>query len=172
MAKYYLYVLVSLFILLNVVDYIQKELKQTIKQHTLLEYKIAKQKLYSSHTQEVKNILNEQKKILEQNEKFFFKKDKKETLIFSEIQKYLQSISKSIDGEITKLQSGSVIDFKEYKRYPITLDVRLIPEDLNIFLKNIYSWNKYLYIDSIFIYTLQIENRLRVKITLVGYQLK
>ena len=172
MAKYYLYILFAIFILLNGVEYFKNELKYNIKQQSLIKYKIQKQKLYSSHIKEVNKILKEQKSILMKNKKFFFKKDKKETLIFSSIQRYLQSISKSINGEISQLQSGSVIDLKDYRRYPISLDLRIIPEDLDKFLKKLYLWNKYLFIDSIYIVALQRERRLRVKITLVGYQLK
>jgi len=172
MAKYYLYILFSFFILLNGVEYFEKELKQSIKKHSLLSYKIEKQKLYSTHSDEVNSLLLEQKDIFEKDKKLFFKKDKKETIVFSEIQTYLQSISKSIEGEVSHLQSGSVIDLKNYRRYPISLDLRLIPEDLDTFLKSIYLGEKYLFIESIYVVAIERERRLRLKITLVGYQLK
>ena len=172
MAKYYLYLLFSIFILLNGIEFFEKELTQSIKKNNLLFYKLEKQKLYSTRSKEVKEILNKQKSIFLNNSKFFFKKEKKETIIFSEIQSYLQSIAKSIDAKITQLQSGSVIDLKMYRKYPISLDLRLIPEDLDVFLKKLHQNKKYLFIDSLYIVAIKRENVLRVKVTLIGYQLK
>ena len=59
-----------------------------------------------------------------------------------------------------------------YRIYPISLDLKLIPEDLDIFLKKLYQGKKYLFIDSIYVIRIQSERVLRVQITLVGYQLK
>jgi hypothetical protein len=172
MAKYYLYVLFSIFILLNGVSFFEKELKHTLMRNTSLLYKLEKQKLYATQKKEVEEILESQKNIFIKNIKYFFSKDKKETIVFSEIQSYLQSVTKSIDAKVSLLQSATVIDSKLYRTYPISLDLRLIPEDLNIFLKKLYQGKKYLFIESIYVVRIQRERVLRVQITLSGYQLK
>jgi len=172
MAKYYLYLLFSIFILLNGIEFFEKELIQSVKKNNLLLYKLEKQKLYLTHSTEVKEILNGQKNVFLNNSKFFFKKEKKETIVFSEIQTYLQSIAKSIDARITQLQSGSVVDLKMYRKYPISLDLRLIPEDLDVFFKKLYNSKQYLFIDSLYVVAIKRENVLRLKVTLIGYQLK
>ena len=172
MAKYYLYILFSIFILLNAVSFFEQELKHTLTRHASLMYKLEKQKLYATQKKEVEKILLYQKNIFLKNVKYFFTKEKKETIVFSEIQTYIQSIVKSIDAKVNLLQSASVIESKMYRTYPISLDLKLIPEDLDIFLKKLYQGKKYLFIDSIYVIRIQRERVLRVQITLSGYQLK
>ena len=172
MAKYYLYVLFSIFILLNGVNFFEKELKHTLTRHTSLLYKLEKQKLYATQKKEVEEILENQKNVFIKNMKYFFSKEKKETIVFSEIQSYLQSVAKSIDAKVSLLQTASVIDSKLYRTYPVSLDLRLIPEDLDAFLKKIYKGKHYLFIESLYIVRIQRERVLRVQITLLGYQLK
>ena len=172
MAKYFLYLLVSFFIFINGIEYFKDEIDKTVKKRAILEYKLKKQKLYASHIDEVKSILSRQEKIFEKNRVRFFEKNKKETIIFSEIQSYIQSISKKVNAKIQLLNSGIVVDNKLYKKYPIMLNLKLIPEDLDDFFKQLYKSKKYLFIDSIQISTNQRERRLYLKITLMGYQIK
>jgi len=172
MAKYYLYTLFSVFILLNGVDFFEKSLKSTIKKQALLEYKIEKQKLYEGNKEEVEEILLEQKKVFMKNSKLFFTKEKKETIVFSEIQSYIQLIAKSVDARIIQLQSGSVVETKMYRKYPISVNLKLIPEDINLFLRMLYEGDKYLFIDSVYVVAIPRERVLRIQITLAGYQIK
>jgi len=173
MAKYYLYILLALFLMLNGVTYFEKELKSTLKYGMTLDYNLKKQILYSSHTKEVKEILTKQKEILGKNSALFFKKNKKGTIVFSEIQSYIQSTAKAVNGKIIQLQSGTIIDnIKLYRKYPISLNLKLIPEDLDRFFKKLYSSEKYLFIDSLYVAANKRERILLLKITLSGYQLK
>ena len=172
MAKYYLYILLSIFILLNGVDFFKNKLKHTITRNVSLLYKLKKQELYKMQKKEVEEIVLKQKNIFSKNVKYFFSKDKKETLVFSEIQSYIQSITQSVQIKINNLQSASVIESKLYRVYPISLDLKLIPEDLENFLAMLYKGDKYLFINSIYIIRVERERVLRVKITLEGYQLK
>ena len=172
MAKYYLYILLALFLLLNGVTYFEEELKRTLKYGMTLNYKLKKQTLYSSHTEEVKEILTKQKVILGKNSNLFFKKNKKGTIVFSEIQSYIQSTAKLVNGKIIQLQSGTIIDLELYRKYPISLNLKLIPEDLDRFFKKLYSSKKYFFIDSLYVVANKRERILLLKITLSGYQLK
>jgi len=172
MAKYYLYILFSIFILLNGVSFFKQELKHTLTRNSSLLYKLEKQKLYATQKKEVEEIVLHQKNIFFKNREYFFSKEKKETIVFSEIQTYIQSIAKSINAKVNLLQSASVVDLERYRIYPISLDLKLIPEDLDIFFKKLYQGKKYLFIDSIYVIRIQRERILRVQITLSGYQLK
>ena len=172
MAKYYLYILFSIFILLNGVNFFEQKLKNALTRNASLLYKLEKQKLYATQKKEVEKIVLHQKKIFLKNRKYFFSKEKKETIIFSEIQTYIQSVAKSIDAKVNLIQSASVVDSKMYRTYPISLNLKLIPEDLDIFLKKLYQGKKYLFINSIYVIRIQRERILRVQITLSGYQLK
>jgi len=172
MAKYYLYILLSLFIFINGVDYLEKEVKQEIKTESLLKYKLKKQELYASHINEVESILNTQEQIFIKSKEIFFEKNKKETIVFSEIQKYVQIVAKEVDAKIQQLNSGIVVDNKLYRKYPINLNLTLIPEDLDKFFKKLYKSKKYLFVDSIQILTNKRNGLLRLKITLIGYQIK
>jgi len=172
MAKYYLYILLSLFIFINGVEYLEKEVKQEIKTESLLKYKLKKQELYASHINEVESILNTQEQIFINSKELFFKKNKKETIVFSEIQKYVQIVAKEVDAKIQQLNSGIVVDNKLYRKYPINLNLTLIPEDLDKFFKKLYKSKKYLFVDSIQISTNKRNGSLRLKITLIGYQIK
>ena len=172
MAKYYLYLLVSFFLFINGIDYFEGKIDKTVKKKSLLEYKLKKQKLYASHIDEVKSILTMQEKILSKNSVWFFEKNKKETIIFSEIQNYIQGISKKVNAKIRLLNSGVVVDSELYRKYPIMLNLTLIPEDLDRFFKQLYKSKKYLFIDSLQISTSPREEALYLKITLMGYQIK
>jgi hypothetical protein len=171
MANYYLYLLIAVFIFINGATYFDNEIKITVKKQELLKQKIKKQKLYDSNIKEIKITLEKQKDIFINNRKPFFKKEKKETIIFSEIQQSIQNIFKSIGGKITQLNSGAVIKNKFYKKYNIALNFEIIPEDLEIFFKNLYKTEKYLFIDSIHLYRDKREKMIRVRISLIGYQL-
>jgi len=172
MAKYYLYLLVSIFLFINGIEYFEDEIEKTVKKRSLLEYKLKKQNLYALHIDEVEAILNREEKILSKNRLKFFDKNQKETIVFSEIQNYLQGISKKVNGKIKLLNSGILIDNKLYRKYPIMLNLTLIPEDLDKFFKELYKTKKYLFIDSIQISVNKRELSLYLKITLMGYQIK
>ncbi len=172
MAKYFLYILLSLFIFINGIGYFEEEIDKIVKKRSLLEYKLKKQKLYALHIDKVKELLNIQEKGLLKNRVYFFDKNKKETIIFSEIQNYIQRISKEVNAKIILLNSGIVIEKKLYKKYPIMLNLTLIPEDLDNFFKQLYKSEKYLFVDSIQISTNPRDRALFLKITLIGYQIK
>jgi Tfp pilus assembly protein PilO len=172
MAKYYLYLVLSLFIFINGVGYFEKEIKLELKKELLLKYKLQKQHLYASHISEVEFLLQSQEKIFLGSKELFFEKNKKETLIFSEIQKYIQGIAEEVDAKVKQLNTGIVVDKKFYRKYPINLNLTLIPEDLDFFFKNLYKSKKYLFVDSIQISTNKREGILHLKITLIGYQIK
>ncbi len=172
MAKYYLYILLSFFIFINGIGYFKEEIVKIVKKRSLLEYKLKKQKLYALHIDEVKELLNIQEKSLLKNRIYFFDKNKKETIIFSEIQNFIQGISKKVNAKIQLLNSGVVIEDKLYRKYPIMLNLTLIPEDLDDFFKQLYKSEKYLFIDSLQISTNSRDRVLYLKITLIGYQIK
>jgi len=171
MAKYYLYFLLSIFIFINVIGVFENTIKDSIKKEKLLHYKLKKQKLYESNIKVVELMLIEQKALLDKNRKPFFSNKKKETIVFSEIQQNIQALFKGIGGKITQLNSGVVVKNKFYKKYPIDLTLSLIPEDLDVLLKKIYSNKKYLFIDSIYIYRNKKKSMIDLKIRLLGYQL-
>ncbi len=172
MAKYFLYLLLSFFILLNGLAYFEDEVKHILKQDRLLMHKLAKKKLYEEHSEEVLSILKSQKKILSDNKILFFDKNKKETIVYSKIQTLLQGIARKIDAKIIKLDTGTVISKKHYKKYLISLKIELIPEDMNRFFKYLSSSEHYYLIDSLYIARLSRKGRLLLQLTLVGYQLK
>jgi hypothetical protein len=172
MTKDYLYFLIAIFILINVLPYFESEIYQSIKNQHLLEHKISKQDLYSSHTDEVRSILKEQESVVVKNAKFFFDKKQKQTIIYTDIQNFLQSTVKKSYGTIVKLDTGVVIDKEDYKKYLVSLNVKLIPEDLNLFFKNLLTSKYYLFIDSLYISRLPREQSLMLQLTLLGYQLK
>lgn len=172
MAQYYLYLLLSIFIFINGVGYFDSEIKDTVKQEELLKYKLKKQKLYDSHIEEIEKILEEQKGKFLKNRELFFDKNKKETIIFSKIQQHIQSIFGNIGGKIIQINSGVVVKNNFYNKYPISLNFDIIPEDLDIFLKELHKIKKYLFIDSIHLYRDKRKRVLNVKITLIGFQLQ
>ena len=172
MAKDYLYLLVAIFILINVVPFLEEEIYQDMKDQNLVKHKISKQNLYSSHTDEVLLILKEQDKVMSTNAKFFFDKKKKQTLVYTDIQNFLQSTVKKSYGKIVKLDTGIVIEKEDYKKYLISLNLKVIPEDLDVFFKNLLQSKYYLLIDSLYISRLPREKSLMVQLTLIGYQLK
>jgi len=172
MAKDYLYLLIAIFILINVVPFLQDEIHQGIKNQSLVEHKISKQDLYSSHTDEVRLILREQEEVIASNGKLFFDKKKKQTLVYTDIQNFLQSTAKKSHAKVTKLDTGVVIDKKDYKKYVISLNLKIIPEDLDVFFTNLLTSNYYLFIDSLYLTRLPREQSLMLQLTLIGYQLK
>jgi len=171
MANYYLYLLMAFFIFINGTTYFDDEIKTVIKSEELLKHKIKKQKLYDAHIKEIKLILVKQKESFLKNREFFFSKEKKETIIFSEIQQSIQSIFNGLGGKITQLNSGVVIKNKFYKKYPISLNFEIIPEDLEGFFSRLYKTKKYLFIDSLHLYRDKKAKMITVRITLIGYQL-
>ena len=171
MAKYYLYLLIAIFIFVNGTAYFNNEIKSTVKTEELLKQKIKKQKLYDSHIKEIKRILIKQKKAFLKNREPFFSKKKKETIVFSEIQQSIQAIFTNLGGKITQLNSGVVIKNKRYKKYPISLTLEIIPEDIELFFTRLYKTEKYLFIDSLHLYRDKRANIIRVHISLIGYQL-
>ncbi len=171
MAKYYLYLLLGFFIFINGVGYFNEKIKDTLRQKELIKYKLKKQKLYNSNISKIEEILSNQQKIFLKNRELFFEKDKKETIVFSEMQQSIQTIFKDIGGKITQINTGIVIKNEFYKKYPIRLTLDIIPEDLDTFLKRLYKSKKYLFIDSIHIFANKRKNILNIKMTLIGYQL-
>jgi len=172
MEKHYLYLLLGVFIFINGVGYFDEDIKHTVKQEELLKYKLRKQELYDSHIEEIKKILAQQKMAFVKNREPFFAKEKKETIVFSEIQQSIQLIFKNIGGKIIQSNSGVVIKNEFYKKYPITLTLEVIPEDLDDFFKKLYKIKKYLFIDSIHISRNKRMRILSIRITLIGYQLQ
>jgi Tfp pilus assembly protein PilO len=172
MAKYYLYLLLSVFIFLNGIEYFHNTIKQTIIRQETLKSKLKKYALYESDKEKIELLIKEQRKLFAKNRKLFFKKSKNETIIFSEIQEQVQQIMHTIGGKITQLNSGVVVETKWYKKYPIALSIKLIPEDLDEFFKKINDNKKYFFIDDFHISNDTRAQMLRLKITLIGYQLK
>lgn len=172
MEKKYLYLLLGVFIFINGVGYFDEDIKHIVKQEELLKYKLKKQKLYDSNTEKIEKILAQQKIAFIKNRKPFFTKEKKGTIIFSEIQQNIQSIFNSLGGKITQLNSGVVIKNEFYRKYPITLNLEVIPEDLKDFFEQLYKMEKYLFIDSIHISRNKRMRILTIRITLIGYQLQ
>ena len=172
MAKYFLYLLLSFFILLNGLTYFEDEVKYILKKDRLLTHKLAKKKLYEEHSEEVLSILESQKNILSKNKTLFFDKNKKETIVYSKIQTLLQGIAHKIDAKIIKLDTGTVISKEYYKKYLISLKIELIPEDMNTFFKLLSLSEHYYLIDSLYIARLSRKGSLLLQLTLIGYQLK
>lgn len=172
MAKYFLYLLLSFLILINGLNYFEDEIKNTLKKDKLLKHKLAKKRLYEEHSKEVLSLLDSKKKILSDNRKVFFDKDKKETMIYSKIQSFLQSVANKIDAKIIKLDTGTVVDERDYRKYLISLKIELIPEDISIFFKELSLSNEYYMIDSLYLARLPRKGKLMLQLTLVGYQLK
>jgi len=170
MAKYFLFILLAFFLFINILNPLEKELKETLKKKQLLYYKLEKQKFYLNNEKLVNKILLRQTDTLSKSTNMFFDKKDKQTLVFSKIQSYIQSIVK--DAKITQLHTGVVIEKNNYYQYPVVLDLRIIPEDLNIFFRNIFNSKYYFSIDSLKIVSLKRESLLRLKITFIGYQLK
>jgi len=171
MSNSYLYLLMAIFIFMNGSTYFDDEIKNIVKNEELLKQKIKKQKLYDSHIKEIELILIQQKEVFVKNRESFFSKKKKETIVFSEIQQSIQSIFTNLAGKITQLNSGVVIKNKLYKKYPTTLTLEIIPEDLEDFFRKLYKTKKYLFIDSLHLYRDTKAKMLRVRISLIGYQL-
>jgi len=171
MVNYYLYLLMAIFIFINGVTYFDSEIKSVIKNEELLKQKIKKQKLYDSNIKEIKIILAKQKEVFVKNREPFFDKKKKETIVFSEIQQSIQTIFNNLGGKITQLNSGSVIKNEFYKKYNIALTFDIIPEDLEKFLTKLYKIEKYLFIDSLHLFRDKRAKTIRVRISLIGYQL-
>ena len=172
MAKYILYLLLSFLILINGLSYFKNEIKSILKRDQLITHKLQKKKLYEEHSKEVLSILENQKKILSKNKTLFFDKDTKETIVYSKIQSLLQSIASKIDAKIIKLDTGTVINKKYYKKYLISLKIEFIPEDMDKFFKYLSSSEHYYLIDSLYIAKLPRKGKLLAQLTLVGYQLK
>jgi len=172
MAKYYLYILLSFFIILNGVTFFEKNIKKNILKEEHLKYKLKKQQLFNSHKVDIESILEKQNKIFVENRKLFFKKSRKETIVFSELQESIQLLMKGLGGKILHLNSGMAIDSELYKKYPLSLSLHLIPEDLDNFFENLYKSKKYLFVDSIHINVNSKKEFLNLKITVIGYQLK
>ena len=170
MAKYFLFILLAFFLFINILNPLEKELKETLKKKQLLYYKLEKQKFYLNNEKLVNKILLQQTDTLSKSTNMFFDKKDKQTLVFSKIQSYIQSIVK--DAKITQLHTGVVIEKNNYYQYPVVLDLRIIPEDLNIFFRNIFNSKYYFSIDSLKIVSLRRESLLKLKITFIGYQLK
>ena len=82
MAKYYLYILFSIFIFLNGVSFFEKELKKTLIRESTLMYKIEKLKLYATQKKEVEKIILHQKNIFLKNINIFFLKKKRKPSFF------------------------------------------------------------------------------------------
>ena len=172
MAKYLLYLLLSFFILINGLTYFEDEVKNILKKDRLLIHKLAKKKLYEEHSEDVLHILEKHKKTLLENKKLFFNKNKKETIVYSQIQTLLQGIAKKIDAKIVKLDTGTVINKKDYKKYLISLRIELIPEDMNKFFKYLSKSEHYYLVDSLYLARLPRKRVLLLQLTLIGYQLK
>lgn len=172
MANYMLYLLLSVFIFMNGTDYLDANIKSAIKSQELLKFKLARQALYEENRVEVNSMTETQKKIFLENRKFFFKKDKKPTIVFSDIQEQLQGIMQRIGGKILQLNSGIVIEEAYYAKYPLSLNIELIPEDLDKFFKYMHENNKYLFVNDIHISKENKKKMLRVSVSIIGYQLK
>ena len=172
MAKYMLYLLLSILIFMNGKEYLDTQIKSSIKSQELLKFKLARQALYEKNRIQVESMTKSQKKIFLENRKLFFKKDIKSTIVFSDIQEQIQEIMRNIGGKIVQLNSGIVIDEKYYSKYPISLNIELIPEDLDKFFKYINENKKYLFINDIHISKDTRKNILRINTNIIGYQLK
>jgi len=172
MSNYYLYLLLAVFIFMNGTTYFDDEIKKVVKSEELLKYKIKKQKLYDSNVEKTKLLLQKQEDGFLKNRELFFVKKRKETIVFSEIQQSIQSIFNNIGGKITQLNSEVVVKNEFYKKYPIRLTFEIIPEDLNRFFTKLYKIKEYLFIDSLHLYRDKRAKMIRVKITLIGFQLQ
>jgi len=77
-----------------------------------------------------------------------------------------------IGGKILQLNSGIVIEEAYYSKYPLSLNIELIPEDLDKFFKYMHENNKYLFVNDIHISKENKKKMLRVSVSIIGYQLK
>ena len=172
MAKYLLYLLLAVFILINGLNYFKSEISHTLKLERLVKYKIKKRELYESKGKEILSLLKNNEKILNKNKELFFSKKQKETIVYSKIQALLQKVVKKSFAKILKSNTGIVIDKKNYKKYTISLRVEVVPEYLDKFFKELYKQKYYFSVDSIYISRFTKNQTLLLQLVLVGYQLK
>jgi hypothetical protein len=172
MAKYYLYFLFSIFLFLNVVDGLSSQLKESLSNYSHIRYKQKKENLYNANKEGVLLLIKNQAKELSNNKIFFFPSNEKETLIFSKLQRNLQSMAREIQAKITHINSATVEEHPYYRKYPISIEIKCIPEDLERLLKKIAESKEYLFIDSLYVVTVPRIRGLNVKMTLIGYQIK
>ncbi len=172
MAKYLLYLLLAIFILINGLSYLKSEILYTLKLEKLIQYKIKKRELYESKGKEILSLLKTNEEILKKNQMLFFDKKEKDTIIYSKIQALLQEISKKSSAKIIKVDTGVVVDKINYKKYTISLRIEIVPEYIDIFFKELYKQKYYFSVDSIYITRLARKQTLLLQLALVGYQLK
>ena len=172
MSQKLLYLLVALFLAINVLPTVAAKLKKNIDLYQLLNAKIEKEENFfknnSTITQSLETIQSQQV----QNKTFVWPQETADSVVFSTVQEEIKKLCKDFNGITEFINWGEPFLLKDgnFKVLPLKLRLRLSPENFGNFLNIFLNSEKLYKIEALSIIKDQKQKVLVIDMQLQGYK--
>jgi len=150
-TRYVLFFLLVLTLYIGYVDDKKKETEQLINQLKIINTKIANNETLIKQKENILTKIKRQEEISRKNRSKLFPPTINDSLIFGKVQQYIKNICNDIGVDLVSSNWGEVIRKSKYKKIPVSFIIRIYPHQLTTFFNKLYSYEKFLKIDSIMI---------------------
>ncbi len=169
-SKHILYLLIAAILFVNFYGDLSKSNEKEIKKLNLIDKKMQKEEWVLKHIPQIKEAMKEYKKIMKENEKFFFS-DEIDSAAMNRFQELLKSVIKLSKVKELNIKWGE--PYKKENGYftalPMSVAIDAKPENIVKFFKNLSLERYFIYIDSLSVTIM--DNNVRFFLNLVAYKL-
>lgn len=171
MKKKILVILVSFVIFMVYNKDLGLKIDNIEQQILLLNKRIAHYKQILDYKSDVLRKIEIQLQIDKENRKKFFSKNIDNSVIFEQIQQYINSIAKSSGLEIVSAKWGEPMEKEGYLELPLFFSCKATSYQLDYLLRSIYTYKYFLKIKSLSI-NKYLKDKLSLKFTISGFKIK
>ena len=138
---------------------------------SLINAKIAKEKHIIANKDMLIKKIKSQEKVAIQNKKMLFPPNVNDSIAFGKIQSFVKRVVSNLGMDFVSSNWGEPVQKEGYLKLPISFIVRCYPEQVDEFLKKMYSYDKLLKIESITIGKFRKE-KLVLNLIICGFKLE
>ena len=173
MSQKLLYLLLALFIALNVLPSVTSKLEKNVHFYHLLQTKINKEQQFLDNNQSISEQLTKTVTTQTQNIPLVWSKDTADSVIFSTIQEEIKKLCATAHGTTDSVTWGEPLVLKEgtFKILPLKVRLRLAPENFELFLNSFLHTEKLYTIDSLSMIKEQKQKIILIDMQLQGYKI-
>jgi len=171
MSKYILIIIASVILYMSYTLDLKQKNKELLEQLLLINTKIYQNNQLLKNKEKILNKIKEQLAIAEKNRKKLFPPSTNDSVALGQIQGFIKNVATKIGIEVVVSNWGEPILKERYKKLPVSFTIRAYPQQLALFFDQLYSYDKFLKIDTLTIGKFRKE-KLVLTFTVAGYKLE
>lgn len=171
MSKYILILLASILIYIGYATDLKQKLENLKDQLLLVNTKIYQNEELIKNKEKILKKINKEIKVANENKKKLFSPNTNDSIDLGNIQSFVKNTALKSGIEVVVSNWGEPITKKGYKKLPVSFVIRAYPEQLSQFFNSLYSYEKFLKIDTLTIGKYRNE-KLVLSFTIAGYKLE